>query len=79
MNQMEMVYNTDTLFINIKGVYNSKNISTLKRKMYHAINQYGINNVVINKKNISSMDLDAFYDMLDDYDIKYGGNLKVEE
>lgn len=79
MNQMEMIYDSDTLFVNIKGVYNSKNISNLKRKLYHVINQYGINNIIINKKNISSIDSEAFYDMLDDYDIKYGGNLKVEE
>ena len=79
MDQMEMVYSDDTLFINMSGIYNSKNISKLKRKMYHVINQYGINNVVIDRKNISKIDDGAFYDMLDDYDIKYGGNLKVEE
>lgn len=79
MNQMEMVYNDETLFISMKGVYNSKNISTLKRKMYNVINQYGIKNIIIDKKNISSIDSGAFYDMLDDYDSKYGGNLKVEE
>ncbi len=79
MNQVEMVYSNDTLFINLSGIYNSKNISKLKRKMYNVINQYGINNVVIDRKNISKIDDNAFYDMLDDYDLKYGGNLKVEE
>ncbi len=79
MGQMEMIYSNDTLFINIEGVYNSKSISTLKRKMYNVINQYGISNVVIDKKNISKIDYGAFYDMLNDYDTKYGGNLKIEE
>lgn len=79
MNQVEMVYSNDTLFINMSGIYNSKNISKLKRKMYNVINQYGISNVVIDRKNISKIDDNAFYDMLDDYDLKYGGNLKVEE
>lgn len=79
MGQMEMIYNNDTLFINIEGIYNSKNINNLKRKMYNVINQYGINNVVIDKKKILKIDSGAFYDMLNDYDIKYGGNLKIEE
>lgn len=79
MGKMEMIYSNDTLFVNIKGIYNSKNINNLKQKMYDVINMYGISNVVIDKKNISKIDTGAFYDMLDDYDLKYGGNLKVEE
>lgn len=79
MGQMEMIYSNDTLFVNLEGVYNSKKINNLKRKMYNVINQYGISNVVIDKKKILKIDSGAFYDMLNDYDAKYGGNLKIEE
>ena len=79
MSKTEFVYNNQTLFVNLNGEYNSKNINTLRRKLYSIIDQYGINDIIIDKKQITEIDSGAFYDMLDDYDIKYGGNLIVEE
>lgn len=79
MSKTEFVYHNQTLFVNLNGEYNSKNISTLKRKLYSIIDQYGISDIVIDPKQITELDKTAFYDMLDDYDIKYGGNLIVEE
>lgn len=79
MPKEEFVYHNRTLFINLSGDYNRKNIGTLKNKMYSIIEQYGIDDIVINKQRISNMDNNAFYDMLDDYDVKYGGKLIVEE
>lgn len=79
MSKTEFVYHNQTLFVNLIGEYNSKNISILKRKLYSIIDQYGINDIIIDRKQITEMDSGAFYDMLDDYDIKYGGNLIIEE
>lgn len=79
MPKTEFVYHNQTLFVNLNGQYNSKNISTLKRKLYSIIDQYGINEIIIDRKQITTIDSGAFYDMLDDYDVKYGGSLIVEE
>lgn len=79
MSKEEFVYHNKTLFINLNGEYNSKNINTLKRKLYSIIDQYGINDIIINQRHITEINKSAFYDMLDEYDIKYGGNLIVEE
>ena len=79
MPKEEFVYHNRTLFINLSGDYNRKTIGTLKNKMYSIIEQYGIDDIIINKQMISTMDNNAFYDMLDDYDVKYGGKLIVEE
>ena len=79
MSKTEFIYHNQTLFVNLNGEYNSKNISILKRKLYSIIDQYGINDIVIDRKQITQFDKNAFYDMLDDYDIKYGGNLIVDE
>lgn len=79
MAKTEIVYHDQTLFINLMGEYTSKNIRNLKSRMYSIIDQYGISDIVIDKKRITAMDSGAFYDMLDDYDIKYGGNLIVDE
>ena len=79
MSKEEFVYHNKTLFVNLSGEYNSKNINNLKRKLYNIIDQYGINDIIIDQRHITQMNKAAFYDMLDDYDIKYGGNLIVEE
>lgn len=79
MSKEEFIYHNKTLFINLNGEYNSKNINTLKRKLYSIIDQYGINDIIINQRHITEINKSAFYDMLDEYDIKYGGNLIVEE
>lgn len=79
MSKTEFIYNNQTLFVNLNGEYNSKKITSLRKKLYTIINQYGINDIVIDKKQTTQIDSTAFYDMLDDYDIKYGGNLNVVE
>lgn len=79
MSKTEFVYHNQTLFVNLNGDYTSKNIGMLKRKLYSIIDQYGISDIVIDRKQITEIDNGAFYDMLDDYDIKYGGNLIVDE
>jgi len=79
MAKEEFIYHNQTLFVNLNGEYNSKNISILKRKLYSIIDQYGINDIIIDQKHITQLDKTAFYDMLDDYDVKYGGNLTVED
>lgn len=79
MSKTEFVYHNQTLFVNLNGEYNSKNINMLKGKLYGIIDKYGINDIVVNKNHITRIDDNAFYDMLDDYDIKYGGNLIINE
>jgi len=79
MSKSEFIYHNSILFVNLRGDYNRKSIGNLKNKLYSIIDQYGINDIVIDRKLISNIDDNAFYDMLDDYDIKYGGNLIVEE
>lgn len=70
-------YSKNTLFINIEGLVNKNNINDLKRKLYNIISEYSISDIVIDISKTNDIDKEAFYDFLDDYDIKYGGNLVV--
>jgi len=79
MSKSEFIYHNRTLFVNLSGNYNRQSIINLRNKLYSIIDQYGINDIVIDRKLISNMDNNAFYDMLDDYDVRYGGHLTVEE
>ena len=79
MVKMDFTYTKSTLFITLNGIINKKDIITLKRKMYYIVDEYEIDNIVLDIKNIKNMDYDAFYDFLDNYDIKYQGHLEVIE
>lgn len=77
MFKTDIEYSRNTLYINVTGIVNKKNVDQLKRKMYYIINEYGIGDIVIDIKGVINMDKDAFYQFLDDYDVEYGGNLNI--
>lgn len=79
MTKMDFTYTKSVLFITLNGIINKKDILTLKRKMYYIIDEYKIDNIVLDIKNINNMDYDEFYNFLDNYDIKYNGHLEVIE
>lgn len=75
----DLIYSDDVLYVNVKGNLSKKNVTSLQKKMYSAISEYGIRDIVIDIKGTNKIDQNAFYDMLDDYDSRYGGNLKIME
>lgn len=79
MIKTEIEFSKNTLYINVEGVVDQMNIKKLQRKLYYIIEEYDIYDIVIDIKNCVNVDKDAFYGFLDDYDIKYGGNLVVME
>ncbi|MCI8446074.1 MAG: hypothetical protein HFH31_01115 [Bacilli bacterium] len=79
MLKTEIEFSRNTLYVSMKGMANSKNILELKRKLYYILNEYGVTDIIIDIKDVVALDKETFYEMLDDYDIKYGGNLNVIE
>ena len=75
----DLIYRDDVLYVNVEGNLNKRGISSLQRKMYSVISEYGVDDIVIDIKGTNKIDKVAFYDMLDDYDARYGGNLKIME
>lgn len=75
----DLIYSDDVLYVNIEGNLSKKGISSLQKKMYSVISEYGIEDIIIDMKGTNKIDKVAFYDMLDDYDARYGGNLKIME
>lgn len=75
----DLIYSDDVLYVNVEGNLNKRGVANLQRKMYSAISSYGIEDIVIDIKGANKIDKTAFYDMLDDYDSRYGGNLKIME
>lgn len=79
MFKTDIEFSKNTLYINIEGVINSDNLKKVRKKMYYIIEEYSIYDIVIDIKKSSDVDSDAFYEFLDEYDMKYGGNLVVME
>lgn len=75
----DLIYSDDVLYVNVEGNLNKRGVTSLQKKMYSVISEYGIQDIVIDIKGTNKIDKTAFYDMLDDYDNRYGGNLKIME
>ena len=68
-------YRKKSLYITLNGIASKENIKKFKKKLYYVISEYNINNIVVNLKMVDNKD--SIYDLLDEYDIKYGGDLVV--
>lgn len=79
MFNIDIIYNRSTLYILVEGNLNKKNIFKLKDRLYSIVKSYNILNIVLDVKKTNILDEIAFYDFLDDYDMKYEGSLKVLE
>lgn len=79
MFKTEIEFSKNTLYINLGGTINSKSLNKLKQKIDYIINEYNIFDIVINIEGSEYIDMIAFSNFLDEYDIKYGRNLIVME
>lgn len=75
----EIIYSKNTLYITVEGMLLKRQINALKRKIYYIINEYSVEDIVLDLKQIQALDKPSFYEFMDEYDIKYGGNLVVME
>ncbi len=68
-------YRKKALYVTLSGNASKDNVKRFKKKLYYFISEYNINNIVVNLKMIDNKD--SIYDLLDEYDVKYGGDLVV--
>jgi len=68
-------YRRKTLYVTLNGVVSKDSIKKFRKKLYYVINEYNITNIVVNLKMIENKEL--IYDLLDEYDVVYGGDLVV--
>ena len=79
MENIEMTFSKNTLYIDILGVINKKIVKKIKQKLYCIVDEYEIEKVIVNVKNSNILDPENFYDFLDEYDIKYNSKLVLIE
>ena len=77
MFKTDIEFSKNTLYIDIEGPVNKKNIQKLKKKLYYIVEEYSIGDVVLNIEKGKDIDEEALYEFLDEYDEIYGGNITI--
>ena len=77
MFKTDIEFSRNTLFIDVEGIINKKNLSKLKKKLYYIVEEYNIGDIVLNIEKSKSIDHQALYNFLDEYDEIYGGNITL--
>lgn len=75
---MEIYYTNDKLYISITDSISFSLINKLKKKMYHILDIYKINNIEIDIENNDKYDETLIDDLINDYDNKYKGIIIVK-
>lgn len=75
---MEMIYTSNTLYINIDERINFTLINRLQNKLYRIIDNYHITNIEITILNDLYYDKTLINDLVQDYKNKYNGHLIVK-
>ncbi len=77
MFKTDIEFTKNTLFIDIEGPINRKNILKLKRKLYYISTEYNIGDIILDVHKSSNIDEEALYNFLDEYEQTYGGNISI--
>lgn len=74
---MDMIYKDDTLFVDMMGNVGIGEIIKLKNRLFSVLDQYGVNNVVINVKNVFTLNKYQMNMLIKEYHRKYNGKLII--
>ncbi len=75
---MNMIYKDETLYVDIFSGEEIDNINHIKRQMFSVLNQYEMNNVVINILGGGGYNKSLINDLVYDYHKNYKGNLIID-
>lgn len=79
MFKTDIEFCRNTLYIDVEGIINKKNLTNLKKKLYYISSEYSIGKVVLNIQKGKNIDKIALYDFLYEYDEIYGGTITITD
>lgn len=74
---MNMIYENDTLYVDLEGDMDIREVSILKERLFSVLDQYDIYNVVLNTKNSIGLNKKKINLIKKEYKGRYNGNFKV--
>ncbi len=75
---MNMIYKNDTLYIDMIGNVDGSDIRQLKRRLFSVLDQYEVDNVVINVKSVFNLNKNLMNSLIKEYHRNYKGNLTID-
>lgn len=76
--KVEMEYTKETLIINLSGILDETTLTDLKRKVFTIIDEYKIENIILNGKNLTLINQTLLTAFLESYQDKYDGKLIIK-
>lgn len=74
---MNIVYKNDTLFVDLKGDLDDLTINEMKNRLFSILDQYDVDNVIINTKEVFNSNKRVFNTFLNEYRRNYKGKIKL--
>jgi hypothetical protein len=74
---MNMIYKDETLYVDIMSIDEINNINHIKKQLFSVLNEYEMNNVVINIMG-GNYNKKLINDLIYDYHRKYKGKLIID-
>lgn len=65
----DIVYNQNKLLVNMEGNVNKKELEKLSKRIDYIVNEYGINDVILDTKNIIDGDYKLMNHLIDYLDV----------
>ena len=75
---MEMIYTNNKLYINIADRINFSLIKKVKYRLFHIIDTYSINEIILSINCNEHYDSSLIYELINEYNRKYDGKLIVK-
>ncbi len=75
---MNMIYKDDTLYVDLSGDVGAKEMIMMKERVFSVLNQYDVDNVVINVKSVFKLNRNMMNSFVNEYKKNYKGNILID-
>lgn len=75
---MNMIYKDDTLYVDLSGDVGAKEMVMMKERVFSVLNQYDVDNVVINVKSVFKLNRNMMNSFVNEYKKNYKGNILID-
>lgn len=75
---MNMIYKDDTLFVDLSGDVGAKEMLMMRERVFSILNQYDVDNVVINVKSVFKLNKNMMNSFVNEYKKNYKGNILID-
>jgi UTP:GlnB (protein PII) uridylyltransferase len=76
---MDMIYKDDTLFVDLIGIVGIKEVDVMKERVFSILNQYEVDNIVINLRNAFKINKNMMNSFINEYHKKYKGSILIDK